>query len=213
MYAASMATRPKLPRPASTVRSTRAVLAALVIVALWACTGAAPGTGPGTATPGGGGEATAGPGQATTGSDQEGGAGSATRPDPCSLLTVDDLKAQLDLDFQSGVLDPISAGVGLAGSARAYCTWNPLKSDVFYTVTLVIYWSVSEFEADRPPNAKPAPGIGDDAYLVIGSGPGTNSSVSFKRGPWYLVLNMSGADWQPTETQLTEVAKLAVSRL
>jgi hypothetical protein len=187
-------------------------MAALVIVAVSACSVAGPGAG----TPAGGGEAT-GAGQ-TPGSDQTSDAGSATRPDPCSLLTPDELKTQLDVDFQPGVLDPISAASGLGGILKAYCTWNPQQSDVFRSVSLTIHATGTDapanFEAGRTVgNTKPAPGVGDDAYLILGSGPGTNFTVSFKKGPWYLDLTMSGADWQPTETQLTELAQLAAARL
>ena len=77
------------------------LLAAVAIIAVSACTVAGP---PGAGTPAGGATAA---GQ-TPGSDQASDAGSATKPDPCSLLTPDELKTQLDVDFQPGVLDPRS---------------------------------------------------------------------------------------------------------
>jgi hypothetical protein len=200
-------------------RSFLAVLAALAIIAVSACSGAAPG-----ATTAG--EATVASSQTTTGSDQGGDAGTATKPDPCSLLKPDELKAQLDVDFQPGVLDPISTAGGLAGYFKAYCTWNPQKADVFLNVTVVIYPSGEFYQPDQctaytltdsgnvcTSTPKPATGIGDDAYMVFGSGPGANFAVSFKKSQWYLDMNLSGADWQPTETQMSELAKLAASRV
>lgn len=213
MYTVLKATRRDHRRPAPAIRTALAALAANTILALAGCTGASPATGSGTAVAGGETKSPAEQSQASAGPDQSTGSGSLTLPDPCSLMTADELKAQLNRDFAVGVLDPMSAASGRAGVGRSFCTWNPPKSDALYTATLVVYANVAGFEADRPPTAKPASGIGDDAYLVLGSGAGANNSVSFKKGPWYLVLNMSGADWQPTETQMTAVAKLAASRL
>jgi len=213
MRAASTATGGPIWLLAAMDRSSRAVLAAVAIIAVSACSVAGP---PGAGTPAVGGEATAA-GQ-TPGSDQASDAGSETMPDPCTLLTPDELKTQLDIDFQPGVLDPIHAESGLGGFLQAYCTWNPQQSDTYRSVTLIIHPTGSDapanFEAGRTlGDTKPAPGVGDDAYLIIGSGPGTNFAVAFKKGPWYLDLTMSGADWQPSETQLTELAELAAARL
>jgi hypothetical protein len=71
----------------------------------------------------------------------------------------------------------------------------------------------ARFDSDgAQAGAKPAPGVSDEAVQHIGD-TGTNSLLSFIGRPWHVELSMSGAEWQPTEAQLTEVARIAVSRL
>lgn len=196
----------------------RAILTALLATVVGACAAAvAPDAGG--ATTGAGGEPTgAAPGATNAG----GGTGSSFalgKPDPCTLLTTDDLKQQLGFEYQQGVLDPVSTAGGEGGEFfESYCTWNPKDPKNFNTVTLVIHGPATDagdtFKTNKSlPNAVAAPGIGDDAYVVHGSGPGANFSVSFNKGPYYLDLNASGPDWVPTDAELTGVAKAAAARL
>jgi hypothetical protein len=172
-------------------RSSRAVLAAVAIIAVSACSVAGP---PGAGTPAGGGEATAA-GQ-TPGSDQASDAGSATKPDPCSLLTPDELKTQLDVDFQPGLL------VGTPSAPHVECQWA--EQGKFVASLTLAMDDIGSAGWGCLGNAEPVPGVGDEACFG-------DVGLHVKRGSWDLVF--SGCEQCFTNDQLIDVAKVAVSRL
>ncbi len=137
-------------------------------------------------------------------------AGGAAKPDPCTLLTADELKAQLGTDFTAGQLD---ANTDLSGPGAPACHWAPQKVTAYDIVTLSIETldesAKSLFDYGRgQAGARPAAGVGDDAYLdVIGS-------LSFTKGPWHLVLVIgAGSQRQTTDKQMIDLAKLVAARL
>jgi len=196
--------------PRRAIRPQVAVAALVLLLA--ACSGAATGSsqtggGPPAASAGAAaGAATGGTPAARTGAT----AGGAAKPDPCTLLTADELKGQLGADFMAGKLDP---NTDLSGPGAPECHWNPQKVTAYDIVTLSIETldesAKSQFDYGRgQTGARPASGVGDDAYLgVIGS-------LSFTKGPWLLVLVIGvGSQRQTTDQQMIALAKLAVSRL
>ena len=193
-------------------------LALTVVIALTAaCSGAG-------ASPGGGGRGTTAnptetlPPIATSGTPTAGTTpGGVAKPDPCKLLTTDELTAQVGVDIGAGALDPFTSATGLAGPNRAYCTWIPTNTQVFRSVTLVIDWvgagTTADYESGRVATAKTETGIGDDAYLLLASSTGSNSTLAFRKAGLYGTLNAGGADWLPSESQMVALARLAASRM
>lgn len=190
-----------------------ALLAALVVAA---CSGASTGGTAGTTA-----SASAGGPGPSAGAGVGGGpdASFRTKPDPCKLVTNDEWKSQLGFPVKDGQLDPISAASGLAtGYVAAHCTWYPQDAKVFNSMTIVIHDTVASDAAQSyqaaktQQGAKPLSGVGDDAFILV-KGAGDNSTVNFLKHGWYVELNMGGADWQVTETELTSIAKLVASRV
>ena len=200
-------------------RASLASLLVVLLVVLAACSGASPGTGGGS-TPAGG--ATTTPTEAAPAGGGPGASDAVgqAKPDPCTLLTPDEVKAAIGADVDKGQLDPISSQPGgLTSFFKAYCTWTPLKRDtIFRNVTVVIHGKgadvVQAYDSTRSAaNAAPLPGVGDDAYILHGSQAGDNYAVQMKKDPWYIEINVSGADLVPTDAQLTELAKAVAGRL
>jgi hypothetical protein len=191
------------------------VTAALLALVLAACSGS------GSGSTSAAGTAAAGEPETPGSSAAAGGAVSFPlgKPDPCTLLTTDDLKQQLGFDYQEGVLDPVSTAGGEGGEFNeSYCTWNPKDPKNLNTVTLVIHGPATDAKdsfaaAMTGTGVVVVSGIGDDAYIVHGSQAGSNFSVSFEKGPYVLDFNASGPDWVPTDAELTGVAKAAAARL
>ena len=137
-------------------------------------------------------------------------AAGATKPDPCTLLTADELKGQFGADFMAGQLD---ANTDLSGPGTPACHWDPQKVSAYDIVTLSIETldesAKSLFDYGRgQTGARAASGVGDDAYLdAIGS-------LSFTKGPWHLVLVIgAGSQRQTTDQQMIDLAKLVAARL
>jgi hypothetical protein len=167
----------------------RAILGwAAVALVVSACTAA--GSPTGTSGGDGGGATSASP-SANVG--QSGGGG--TKPDPCTLLTPEDLAAQFGADFQPGVL------VGSTSEPHVECDWAKQGG-----LTAVFYvWiddiGASGFGCLDP--TRPVSGIGDEACFDGGY-------LHVKRGTWDLVFaGLEGTPDQP----VIELAKVAVSRL
>jgi hypothetical protein len=206
--------------PSGTLGVTRAVLAVVVAAAFTACSSSAPAATTGTDTGAAATPATPATGQASSDAGGGGPAGSAeaTAPAPCTLLTTDELKKAINIDFAPGVLDPVSIGSNLTGRPGAYCTWSPTDKNALVNVTVVVHDSPDDIGTGfdtlkSQPGTTQASGIGDDAYLVHGERVGDNYAVELKKGSWYLEINMSGAEWQPTDAQMTELGKDVASHL
>ena len=161
--------------------------------------------------------------EAAQASTDAGGGGPAasradTAPAMCTLLTTDELKKAVDIDFTDGVLDPVSIGAGMTGRPGGWCTWNPKDKNTLVNVTVVIHDSPDDIGAGfdalkSQPETTQASGIGDEAYLIHGAGAGHNFAVDLKKGPWYIEINMSGLDWQPTDAQMTALGKAVAAHL
>lgn len=141
----------------------------------------------------------------------------AAKPDPCKLVTLDELKTTVGVEFGDGVIDPFTAASDLTTPMRAYCTWTPADTTVFDSVTFVVEWvnasTTDTYTAFRVATSKAEPGIGDDAYANLGDGPGVDTSLRFKKGDFYVTLNAGGQLWTVTEDQLVFLAKAAASRM
>lgn len=141
------------------------IVCALVVALVAACGGGASpaatgSTGGGAATPAGGGAATPPPGG---GSTPPGGGSSADGKvvgDVCGLLTPDELKTQLGVDFPQGTVKQVSG-------STANCDWETSSGLSGALVSL----TVEEFDegqwkiAKKVEGARPQSGLGDDALF------------------------------------------------
>ena len=126
-----------------------------------------------------------------------GGSVGGAKPDPCTLLTPDDLKAQLGAPFQAGVL------VGSTSAPTVQCQWAKVGG---YTATLSL--SIDDIGSSGfgcLPPVQPVSGVGDEACFDGGGG-----LLHVRHGSWDLVF--LGTE-SLTQDQIIGVAVVAVSHL
>lgn len=189
----------------------------VVLLAIGACSASQTPT-----SGGGGGNGGGSSPQATAGGGSTAAAGATdygvpVKPDPCTIVSTDEFKAQFGWPMKPGQLDPFSTAGGLALPQRAYCTFYPQDASVFNSVTIVIDYNNAARQSDYDtakthPSASPASGIGDKAFMAV-NGAGNDSTVHFFKSGWYVELNAGGAAWAPTADQLTAICTLIASRL
>jgi hypothetical protein len=194
----------------------RGTLLVVVVLAIGACSASQ------TPAPQGGSIGGGSTPQATAGSGSTAGAGATdygvpAKPDPCSIVSADEFKAQFGWAFKPGRLDPFSAAGGLALPQRSYCTFYPQDASVFNDTTIVIDYNNAARQSDydtakTQPDASPVSGIGDKAFMIVHEA-GNDSTLHFFKGGWYVELNAGGSAWAPTADQLTTIAKVIASRL
>jgi hypothetical protein len=137
---------------------------------LAACTGAAaPTTGSGSTQGqgGGGAAATTATGQGTSGAE---GGGAVTLPNPCSLLTTDEIKAQFTFDVAPGI-----ASSKNAGATSPDCNWNPVDHrPTFGGVQLIVEkFDQGCFDFRKGPKSVDVAGVGVAAYFIQPTNPYT----------------------------------------
>jgi hypothetical protein len=165
-------------------RTAIALLTALFLLAS-ACSGAAQppgGASPAGASPAGGG--------ASASSTASGGGGS--KPDPCTLLSPDDLKAQIGVAFQPDYPVPPDE-----------CDWAKVGG---FTATITL--TIKDIGSDGWGcilGAESVAGIGDAACFD-----GGNGLLHVRHGSWDLVFLRTES---VTKDQIVNVAKVAASHL
>jgi len=124
------------------------------------------------------------------------GGGGGAKPNPCTLLSQDELKAQVGVPFGPGNL------VGSTSAPHVECEWAK-EGAVTATISLSI--------DDTTPagwgclSGQPVPGLGDAACFD-----GGNGLLHVRHGGWDLVfLRAEGV----TQDQILNVAKAALSHL
>jgi len=167
------------------------VAVAAMGLALSACAGAGQPS-PGGASPPAAGGSTQSQGPAGGGGQSGGG----TKPDPCTLLTLGDLKAEFGVEFQPANL------VGTTAAPSVECEWAK-QGGVTAFLTLAID-DIGSSGWGCLGTAQAVPGVGDQACLG-------DVGLHVKRGSWDLVFG--GCEGCITNDQLIAVAKVAVSHL
>ena len=181
----------------SSARRLTSLLFALAF-GLAACSGAAaPSASSGGAqSPGSGSAATTSVASQGTSGGQGGGAD--TLPDPCTLLTQAEIKAEFTFDVAPGVAS--STG---AGATSPECDWNPVEyHPSFGGVQLIVQkFDQGFFDFTKGPNHKDVAGLGDAAYFMQPTNPFT---LNIKKGELLLTLTVqagSGSSDSPEALQ------------
>jgi len=161
-----------------------------------ACSGVAvpPTDSGGTQGPGGGSvEATSGASQGTSGGD---GGGAVTLPDPCSLLTQAEIKAQFTFDVNPG----IGSSAPGSGATSPDCNWNPVDfHPSFGGVQLIVQkFDQGFFDFTKGPSSEDVAGLGDAAYFMQPTNPFT---LQIKKGDLHFTLTVSAGSGSPEELQ------------
>jgi hypothetical protein len=169
---------------------------------LAACTGAAA---PAVGSSGtqGQGSGSAGATSAATSAGGQGG-GAVTLPDPCALLTPDEIKAQ----FTFAVAPGIASGP-LAGATSPECDWNSVDYHPSFTGVQLIVQKFEQgfFDFMKGPNHKDVAGLGDAAYFLQPTNPFT---IEMKKGNLHFSLTvLAGGTADSPETQQQRVVTLA----
>lgn len=184
-------------------RPVRLVLGLVISsLILTACTSAAaPATGAGgTQGQGGGGAgATSAASQGTSGG---GGGGDVTIPDPCTLLTPDEIKAEFTFEVKQNE-EPGSN----AGAAAPDCNWQAID---FHPTFLGVQLSVQKFDQGffdfmKGPKSVDAAGLGDAAYWMQATSPFT---LQMKKGNLHFTFYVVASGW-PDEAGQRKVINLA----
>lgn len=172
------------------------VVACLAAVAV-ACSGG------GTAQTGGSTEPGGGSGGGNAGGGNAGGG--KVVGDVCGLLTPEDLKAQLGVDFPAGTAADVSG-------STATCDWETQAGQSSALVSL----SVEEFDSTmwdktkKLDGARPVPGLGDDAVF------GFLDTLNVKKGDLDFTIQMvvmPAPSAATLDAAKIELAKLVLSRL
>jgi hypothetical protein len=183
------------------------VALAVATLALVACTGAvAPGTQ--------GGASSGAANAASQGSAGGGGGGAAGPvPDPCTLLTADDVTAQFEFEVKQSN-EPGSN----AGATSPSCSWLPVD---FHPTFAGVELNVEPFDDDfynmtrsTAKNAVDVPGVGDAAYF---EGPASPYNLRFRQGDLMFLLSAVAAGPTPTPDEVHQkvvtLAKAVLGRI
>ena len=172
--------------------------------------GAAP-TAAGGAGGGGGGGGVATPTPATGGGG--GGGGAAVVPDPCTLLTADEIKAQFGVEVAT--TGPSGAG---AGAASPQCTWqataiNQPLAGVDLTIEKLDP-GFFDYSRNAATNHVDVAGLGDGAFFAAPSSPYT---LYIKKGDWQITLYVAGGglgdEPDQAEKKVVTLANAVLGRL
>jgi hypothetical protein len=196
------------PRNRSVRRAAFGLVLASFTVA--ACSGvAAPATGPG-GTQGQGSGSVGATNAASQGTSDGQGGGAVTLPDPCSLLTPDEIRAQFTFDVAPG----IGSSAPGSGATSPDCNWSPVDYHPSFGGVQLIVEKFDEgyFDFRRGPNSKDVAGLGDEAYFIQPTNPFT---LLIKKGNLHFTLTVqagSGSSDSP-ETLQQRVITLATNVL
>ncbi|MBA3876346.1 MAG: hypothetical protein C0498_05330 [Anaerolinea sp.] len=171
-------------------RALVAVLVGLALVAV-ACSGGGPAQPGGSAQPGGG--------------SGGGNAGGKVVGDVCGLLTPEELKAQLGVDFPAGTVKFVSG-------STATCDWEtPVgQSSALVSLTVEAFDSTQWDMTKKRDSARPVPGLGDDAVF------GFLDVLWVKKGDLDFTIQMvilPAPSAATLDAAKIELAKLVLSRL
>ena len=167
------------------------VLAIALGLALVGCSGAS-GTPASGAAGGAGGSGSNGGGAATSTPASGGGAstgnGAAVVPDPCTLLTPDEIKAQFGVEVAA-----TGASGASAGAASPQCTWqataiNQPLAGVDLTIEKLDP-GFFDYSRNAAANHVDVAGLGDGAFFSAPSSPYT---LYVKKGNWQITLYVAG---------------------
>lgn len=122
--------------------------------------------------------------------------GGSTKPDPCTLLSPADLKAEFGTDFQPGHL------VGTTSAPHVECDFAK-QNGVTAWVTLYID-DIGSSGFGCLGNAQTIPGLGDQAC-------GGGGSLHIKHGSWDVSF-LAGSE-EITDQQLIDLGRVVVSHL
>lgn len=175
----------------------------LAMSTLTACTGAAaPATGSG-GTQGQGGGSVGATNAASQGTSDGQGGGAVMLPDPCSLLTPDEIKTQFTFEVAPGIASSTNAG-----ATSPDCNWNPVDyHPSFGGVQLIVEkFDQGYFDFRRGPNSKDVAGLGEAAYFIQPTNPFT---LLIKKGNLHFTLTVSAGSG--TTTSPEELQQLVVN--
>ena len=172
------------------------LVAGLALVAV-ACSAGAP------AQPGG----SAGPGGGATGGNATGGnaGGGKVVGNVCGLLTPEELKAQLGVDFPPGTAKNVSG-------STATCDWEAQagQSSALVSLSVEAFDSTMWDMTKKLQGARPVPGLGDDAVF------GFLDVLNVKKGDLDFTIQvviMPAPSTGTLDAAKIELAKLVLSRL
>jgi hypothetical protein len=141
-------------------------------------------------------EATSGASQGTSGGQ---GGGAVTLPDPCSLLTPAEIKAQFTFEVAPGV----GSSAPGSGATSPDCNWSPVDyHPSFGGVQLIVEkFDQGYFDFRKGPDSKDVTGLGDAAYFIQPTNPFT---LLIKKGNLHFTLTVqagSGSSDSPEALQ------------